>query len=51
MRDIGFWIFLLVLTTRGTPVRLRLIVSIMLLMAAFLLLISFIGGCAKTLNG
>jgi hypothetical protein len=44
MRDIGFWTFLLVLTTRGTPVRLRIIVSIMLFMAAFLLLISFIGG-------
>jgi len=42
MRDMGFWIFFLVLTTRGTaPVTLRFIVSIMLLMAAVLLLISF----------
>ena len=45
MRESGFWILILVLTTRGTPVRLRLVVGIMLLMAAFLVLISFtVGG-------
>jgi hypothetical protein len=43
MRDVAFWIFLLMLTTKGTPVSLRFVVGTMLIMAAVLLLISFIG--------
>ena len=43
MRDIGFWILLLVVTTRGGPVRTRLIVGTMAFMAAILLFISFAG--------
>jgi len=49
MRDMGFWILFLVLTTRGGPVRLRFIVTVMLIMAGILLLIRLIIGGPRPL--